>query len=382
MLTDAKLKEWKRLTEAATPHPWRWVGDGLGLRSEGVSLSTDGEPGPYVPSDEGTDVMVMDDPYVFRGTDPDADRAFIAAAREAMPALLAEVQRLRTPSGAVGRVGFDAFAHQRAADGQPPGPDWDAYAKDVPRWTRAWTEAGMAERAVAYALAAQHIASRSTWVAHDRRDVIASEVRALAQPPATASERMARLHALLREAGTLAGEVLADGDAPEVQRVTAEAIRRKLAEADDTERPNEAHLACWRVRTQFGMAGPDAPTSAECLQGAVASVGTALEMTRQAARRSSSAPLGRALLALEAGAEQLAAALKLDPVPLVDSTPGSPPSPRERRPEAPPDSPPLAELQHVSIGREGVTPAFRASVNQEDAKTPTEPIGPLKDGET
>lgn len=76
MVTEEQLAEWERLTEAATEGPWdvmtreQW--------EEGFPFCADGT-----------------NPYTFP-VDIDApDAAFIAAAREAVPALVAEVRRLR-----------------------------------------------------------------------------------------------------------------------------------------------------------------------------------------------------------------------------------------------------------------------------------------------
>jgi hypothetical protein len=359
MLTDAQLKAWKSATDGATEGPWE-VANVAGWLVMAGPLK-ENTPG-LVRGGRGTLAEMDED---FGEDEQEANALFFAVARTAMPALLDEVQRLRTPaSGNVGRSGFEAFYREREADGAGHMPAWKDFQRDATRLVYAWMSAGHAERAVAYAQAAQHIAARKTWVAHDGREVLAGELRALERPPKDSAERLARISALLREAGALSVEVLADGDAPEEHRVHAEAIHKGIQEASDRdERPNAAHLRCWDVRRKHGPTGDDVPPSSEALKGAQASAATALEMTRLAARRSSSAPLGRALGALETAQEQLAAAVNLDPAPAAPATvpvdPGWQPSsgrvPFGRQPT--PDVPPLAE----------------------DEKTPTEPSEPLKE---
>ena len=82
VIDAAKLIEWRELTNAATPGKWT------------VKHEYDGEDGitykwPQRIMAEGTPVVSFDD-YV-----EEADAAFIAASREAIPALLDEVERLR-----------------------------------------------------------------------------------------------------------------------------------------------------------------------------------------------------------------------------------------------------------------------------------------------
>lgn len=71
-ITDEQLAEWEALAEGATEGPWH-VDDVLGW-------SIDGASGQYVAEVSGRH-------------DPNAE--FIAASREAVPALVAEVRRLR-----------------------------------------------------------------------------------------------------------------------------------------------------------------------------------------------------------------------------------------------------------------------------------------------
>ena len=82
MISNENLQQWRALADAATPGPWS-------------AETGHGETGPnYIDSPSGVVAYVYDS---YRGTLPnaEADAAFIAAAREAVPALLAEVDRLR-----------------------------------------------------------------------------------------------------------------------------------------------------------------------------------------------------------------------------------------------------------------------------------------------
>ncbi len=76
MIDDQTLNEWKRLAEAATPGPWQAKNYGS----------------------DGVDAWLHLSPTVAIGSDHAhwlTDATFIAAARVAVPALLAEVERLR-----------------------------------------------------------------------------------------------------------------------------------------------------------------------------------------------------------------------------------------------------------------------------------------------
>lgn len=72
--TDAQLDAWERLAREATPGPWRWV-------------ERDGTSGGYVH-------LVDDGGFLYGSCIPENGR-FVAAAKEAVPALVAEVRRLR-----------------------------------------------------------------------------------------------------------------------------------------------------------------------------------------------------------------------------------------------------------------------------------------------
>lgn len=79
--TAEQLAEWKRLADAATPGPWIWPGDsmyGNGGEREGDCFDP-----PIIETDSG-----------HYGPEEN-DRDFIAAARTAVPSLIAEVGRLR-----------------------------------------------------------------------------------------------------------------------------------------------------------------------------------------------------------------------------------------------------------------------------------------------
>jgi hypothetical protein len=86
-LTDAELSELERLTDAAAPAPWiAFTGPGIG--------------GPEFIRLDGVDDQFPPDMYVARGWGwndiaPSADIEFIAAARNYMPRLLAELRRRR-----------------------------------------------------------------------------------------------------------------------------------------------------------------------------------------------------------------------------------------------------------------------------------------------
>jgi len=79
MITNEQITEWRRLAEAATPGPW--TTDGNEFAVEGRRL------GKCYDQYDGVRLAIHDNAI--------ADAAFIAAAREAIPALLAEVERLQ-----------------------------------------------------------------------------------------------------------------------------------------------------------------------------------------------------------------------------------------------------------------------------------------------
>ena len=83
-LSEAELAELERLTEAAAPAPWvSFVQNGLGGDS---FIRLDGLDDQFPP-----DMYILRDDKIA----PDADIEFIAAARNYMPRLLAELRRAR-----------------------------------------------------------------------------------------------------------------------------------------------------------------------------------------------------------------------------------------------------------------------------------------------
>lgn len=79
MITEEQLKHWKELCEKATPVPWNYTYDGSGDYSIGAG-------DPQIDCAIGM--------YSRRHNTID-NIAFIAAAREAMPKLIEEVERLK-----------------------------------------------------------------------------------------------------------------------------------------------------------------------------------------------------------------------------------------------------------------------------------------------
>src|SRR4051794_27689526 len=85
-LADDELDELERLTAAATPDPWTANIEEEAPIGGDSMISLDGLPGDFPP-----DMYVLHD----RQIAPSADIKFIAAARNYMPRLLAELRRLR-----------------------------------------------------------------------------------------------------------------------------------------------------------------------------------------------------------------------------------------------------------------------------------------------
>ena len=80
MIPETELVAWEQLCQAATAGPWR-----RGDHTNGYDYEVFSEAGRYIVcsgSDEG-------------GVLEPADAAFIAAARDALPRLLAEVRQMR-----------------------------------------------------------------------------------------------------------------------------------------------------------------------------------------------------------------------------------------------------------------------------------------------
>ncbi|MEO7895882.1 MAG: hypothetical protein ABIR65_01165 [Pseudolysinimonas sp.] len=97
MITDEQIAEWKRLAEAATPGPWRWsdwnATYGTLESDERLTLTGNDARHPEAQSAKrgigGRHVLyVVDAPVT-------ANAAFITTSRTAVPALIAEIERLR-----------------------------------------------------------------------------------------------------------------------------------------------------------------------------------------------------------------------------------------------------------------------------------------------
>lgn len=82
MITDTQLAEWKSLAEKATAAPWTnpWV---------------DGNPNDHIEGGDGDWVIWIESVDGCRLAIQDRDAAFITMAREAVPALVVEVEQLR-----------------------------------------------------------------------------------------------------------------------------------------------------------------------------------------------------------------------------------------------------------------------------------------------
>jgi len=92
MITDEQLKEWRALADAATAGPWDYNASFDGWRTI-VYFEDTGE------IDDGDKIMRQAGRIARTYVDGDklnpGNAAFIAAAREAVPALIDEVERLR-----------------------------------------------------------------------------------------------------------------------------------------------------------------------------------------------------------------------------------------------------------------------------------------------
>jgi hypothetical protein len=86
MITDEKRTEWQRLCDAATEGPWT-----VETPMESPSVIADGHKEVY----DWTFIAHIDTGKVKHSVKADRNAAFIAAAREALPALLAENEKLR-----------------------------------------------------------------------------------------------------------------------------------------------------------------------------------------------------------------------------------------------------------------------------------------------
>lgn len=83
-ITDAELAAMKARVEATTPGPWRSIFEGRDQDSGSSFIMTAGD-----------DIYLHSENYLGGGGHFCADQDFIAHARQDMPRLLAEVERLR-----------------------------------------------------------------------------------------------------------------------------------------------------------------------------------------------------------------------------------------------------------------------------------------------
>jgi hypothetical protein len=157
MITDEKLKRWRELTDAATPGPWVVIPD---IRPDLVTeIWTQSGRGGY--ADEGEiireihkhegHIAELAKKYIEDGKIGSAsdDAEFLAAAREAMPALLDEVVRLRV------RVGPDEEGDEMTLVqyAKYPEDDLDVTERDILTEARAmWTDKSVPLWSVAAAL--------------------------------------------------------------------------------------------------------------------------------------------------------------------------------------------------------------------------------------
>ena len=122
-MTSEELAAIKALADAATPGPWRCVG--------GVVEIATPAPTKRQPNREWTVPLVLvqetdlhsGEYYAEFGVE---DAAFIAAARTAVPALLAEVERLRALVRSAFGEGYDAGGRMMVGMGVKTWPESDA----------------------------------------------------------------------------------------------------------------------------------------------------------------------------------------------------------------------------------------------------------------
>ena len=130
MITLEQLSDWKRLADAATEGPWETdttenegdYGNGLDLRSGFNSYEVAAASG-RVCDTINSDVAMVSEEYDEDGCTAwdevgKANMEFIAAARTAVPTLIAEVERLTAERDALKEaLDFYAKEHQRPNDG-------------------------------------------------------------------------------------------------------------------------------------------------------------------------------------------------------------------------------------------------------------------------
>jgi hypothetical protein len=108
MITKEQLAEWRELCEKATEGPWAWEAIGEMVNGYVLGLACD-ENGELVEGYIEDDPDAITDPIIRRSmigeheaaTCNYGDPEFIAAARTALPALLDEVERLRSLLAAI-----------------------------------------------------------------------------------------------------------------------------------------------------------------------------------------------------------------------------------------------------------------------------------------
>lgn len=127
-VTEAKLAEWERLAEAATPGPWWVTGQPWG---DETSVHAGPSDDPHTMTFPVCDFDLMSHQFgdAFDGTDSDdipemvaPNMALIAAARQAVPALIAEVRRLREENVRLDQLVCDFQAASMLEVGRQGGP--------------------------------------------------------------------------------------------------------------------------------------------------------------------------------------------------------------------------------------------------------------------
>lgn len=88
MISDSKIAEWQRLAEVATPGGWKW------WETPGVKWDDPKSCGYDSRTNDRTAPYFATGPHADTPEQASLDAAFIAAARECVPALLAERREL------------------------------------------------------------------------------------------------------------------------------------------------------------------------------------------------------------------------------------------------------------------------------------------------
>jgi hypothetical protein len=116
-MTPERIAELKRLCDAATSGPWT-----VETPMDSPSVIADGNKAVY----DWTFIAHIDTGKVKHSVKADRNAAFIAAAREALPALLAENKRLsadKSESNNQWRLDYNALS-ERAASAEAEGEQW------------------------------------------------------------------------------------------------------------------------------------------------------------------------------------------------------------------------------------------------------------------